>query len=93
LNPVEAVMKENEALDFSVVERVATHAPVSFEELQRLFKDHSWNQLFAATDRLSRKGALAVRRVDRGTYLISLGPQFTIAPEVTQASSSTRTES
>ncbi len=69
-------MGEQEAFEFSVIEQVSSRAPISFDELAQLFKSHTWNQLFAATDRLSRDGALSVRRVDRGTYLISLGPRF-----------------
>ncbi len=69
-------MREQEAFEFSVIEQVSSRAPISFDELAALFKSHTWNRLFAATDRLSREGALAIRRVDRGTYLISLGPRF-----------------
>lgn len=69
-------MEEQDAFEFSVMEQVSSRAPISFDELARLFKSHTWNRLFAATDRLSRDGALAIRRVDRGTYLISLGPRF-----------------
>lgn len=68
-------MQEQEAFDFSVIEQVSSRAPISFDDLARLFKSHTWNRLFAATDRLSREGALAIRRIDRGTYLISLGPR------------------
>ena len=67
-------MDESESFELRVMERVAAHAPVSFEELQRLLNGHTWNQLFAAMDRLSRRGALMIRRVDCGTYLLSLGP-------------------
>jgi len=69
-------MKEHEAFEFSIIERVAIHAPVSLDDLYELFRDHSWNQLFATIDRLSRKGSLAISRVDRQTYMISLGPQL-----------------
>ena len=69
-------MRDSDALDCSVMERVARHAPVSFEELQRLLKDYTWNQLFAAADRLSRNGSLLIRRIDRCTDLISPGPRF-----------------
>ncbi len=69
-------MTESDALEFAIVERVASHAPVSLEDLHRLFNQQSWNRLFAAIDSLSRRGFLTIRRVDRCTYLISLGPQF-----------------
>jgi len=79
---------ERDALDRSVIERVATHAPVSIEALHLIFKDHSWNQLFAAMDRLSRTGALAISRIDRETYLVSLGPRFDAHPHAVEDSSS-----
>lgn len=80
-------MREQDAFEFSVVERVAGHEPITFDELARLFTAHSWNRVFAATDRLSRDGALAIRCVDRGTYLISLGPRFSTPAQDTRASS------
>ena len=69
-------MTDSGALKFAILERVAAGAPLSFEDLQQFFRHHSWNRLFAAVDQLSRKGSLAIRRIDRCTYLISLGPQF-----------------
>ena len=69
-------MTEADALDMAILERVAAHAPMDLETLQRLVRQYSWNCLFAAIDRLSRRGSLTIRRVDRCTYFISLGPQF-----------------
>jgi hypothetical protein len=69
-------MTDRDALELAILERVAAGAPLSLEDLQQFFRHHSWNRSFAAVDKLSRKGSLAIRRIDRCTYLISLGPQF-----------------
>lgn len=69
-------MTDCDALELAILERVAASAPLSLEDLQQFFRHHSWNLLFAAVDQLSRKGSLAIRRIDRCTYHISLGPQF-----------------
>ncbi|HLZ32523.1 MAG TPA: hypothetical protein VKP13_00805 [Nitrospira sp.] len=66
------------AFETAILERVAAQAPVSLEDLQQLFRHDSWNRLFAAIGRLSRTGALAIRRVDRSTYLISPGPRLPV---------------
>jgi hypothetical protein len=69
-------MTNGEALECTVLERLSLQTPVSLEELLDILPGHSWNQLFAAIDSLSRRGAITLRRVDRCTYHISLGPQF-----------------
>ena len=69
-------MTETDALDFAILEQVASHAPLNLEDLRQLFRQQSWNRLFNAIDRLSRRRALTIRRIDRSTYLISLGPRF-----------------
>jgi hypothetical protein len=69
-------MADRDALELAILERVAAGAPLSLEDLQQFFCHHSWNRLFATVDQLSRKGSLAMRRIDRCTYHISLGPQF-----------------
>ena len=48
-------MTEADALDMAILERVAAHAPMDLETLQRLVRQYSWNCLFAAIDRLSRR--------------------------------------
>lgn len=71
-------MTYRDALEFTVLERVALQAPVSLEDLMTTCSGYTWNQLFAAVDALSRRGAITLRRIDRCTYLISLGPQFSV---------------
>ena len=75
-------MTDSDALEFAILDRVAADAPVSLEDLQQIFGHDGWNRLFATIDRLSRMGLLTIRRVDRSTYLISLGPRLPTAPRV-----------
>lgn len=69
-------MSNGEALECAVIERLSLREPVSLEELLQFLPGHSWNQLFAVIDGLSRRGRITLRRVDRCTYHISLSPQF-----------------
>ncbi len=61
----------------AILERVSKRAPVNLEDMTFLLPGCTWNQLFSAIDHLSREGKVALRRVGRCTYLLSLGPQFT----------------
>lgn len=69
-------MRNREALECAVLEQLSLRAPVSLEELLHILPDHSWNQLFAAIDDLTRSEAITLRRIDRCTYHISLSPEF-----------------
>ncbi len=68
-------MTKRDALEFAILKQVLLRGTVSFEDLMRTCSGHTWNQLFAAVDGLSRRGAITLRRIDRCTYLVSLGPQ------------------
>jgi DNA-binding transcriptional regulator PaaX len=61
---------EVEAVILTVLER---QGPIPFEELVQLLPAFTWNQVFAAVDRLSREGNLTLRRPNRATYLLSRG--------------------
>lgn len=65
-------MTESEALAVRVMERVSLHGPVLLEELNRLFPDCTWNQVFATVDRLSREGRLELHYADRCAYIVRL---------------------
>jgi hypothetical protein len=71
-------MTDLDAFAFTILERVAARGPMDLEDLQQLFRHQSWNRLFVAVDQLSRKGSLTIQRIDRCSYLISLGPQFAV---------------
>lgn len=49
-------MTEVEELAFRVLERVSLHGPLQLEELGKLLLACTWNQMFAAVDRLSWEG-------------------------------------
>jgi hypothetical protein len=69
-------MTDLDSLEVAILEGVTTRTSMNLEDLQQFFRHHSWNQLFGAVDQLSRKGSLAIRRIDRCTCLVSLGPKF-----------------
>ncbi len=58
--------------DITILQRMTLEAPLTLDDLQQHFQDFSWNRLFAAIDRMSREGTIALRRLDRRTYLITL---------------------
>ncbi len=60
-------MTESDAVAFGVLERVSIHGPVQLEDLGRLLPHYTWNQMFAAVDRLSREGRLELQHPDRCT--------------------------
>lgn len=65
-------MTESEALAFRVLERVSLHGPILLEGLNRLLPYFTWNQVFAAVDRLSREGRLELRHPDCCVYVVRL---------------------
>jgi hypothetical protein len=65
-------MTEAEALTFRVLEHVSLHGPIQLEELGTLLPSCTWNQMFAAVDRLSREGRLEIHHPDRCTYVVRL---------------------
>ncbi len=67
-------MTAGDAFELALLERISRHAPVNLDQLAAVFPGHTWNQVFAAVDRLSRRDVITLRRVDRHTYLITLGP-------------------
>lgn len=80
----EAMMTDADADDFLILEQVASQSSISLEDLQQGCHRHSWNRLFSAVDRLSRKGSLVIRRIDRRAYIMSLGRPFPNAAAGTQ---------
>lgn len=65
-------MTEADAIAFRVLERISLHGPVHFEDLARLLPLFTWNQMFAAIDRLSREGRVNIHHPDRCTYIVAL---------------------
>ncbi|TKS61549.1 MAG: hypothetical protein EWM72_00297 [Nitrospira sp.] len=65
-------MTEDEELAFGVLERVSLHVPLQLEELGNLLPACTWNQMFAAVDRLSREGRLEIQHPDHSSYVVRL---------------------
>lgn len=59
-------------VESALLAHLSHHSAVSLDQLPAICPDHTWNQLFAAVDRLSRRNAISLRRIDRHTYLITL---------------------
>jgi hypothetical protein len=49
--------------------------PCTFEELVTRLPDYSWNQIFAAVDRISREGTVTLRHPTPFGYLLSVTPR------------------
>ena len=52
----------------------------TLEELNERLPCYSWNQVFAVVDRLSREGAVTLRRPDSFNYVLSLTPRRSAEP-------------
>ncbi len=71
-------MTDTDELESAILDLVTARAPVSLDDVQQCFRHYSWNRLFETIDRLSRKGSLTIRRVDRCTYLLSPSPRLAL---------------
>ena len=67
-------------VESAILEMLQRRGPCSLDELYQGLSDYSWNQVFAAIDRLSRNGHLALRRPGRFDYLVSIGMSSGDAP-------------
>ena len=56
-----------------ILDQVKKIGPCTFENLVLSLPDLSWNQVFAAVDRLSRDGQLTLRQPTRFEYVVSVG--------------------
>ena len=55
----------------AILRELVRLGPCAFDDLVLVLRDYSWNQVFAAVDRLSRQGRLALRRPGRFGFLVS----------------------
>ena len=58
-----------------LVEILERNGPQTLDALGASMPSTSWAQLFLAVDWLSRSGAITLRSIGRGTYLVSLARQ------------------
>jgi len=60
-------------IDVAILNELKRRGPCQLEELERWIPCYGWNQLFAAVDRLSRKGILVLKRPTPFDYIVSIG--------------------
>jgi hypothetical protein len=59
--------------DRAILAVLRERGPCKFDELIYALPGYTWNQVFAAVDRLSREGGLTLQRSSPFGYLVSLG--------------------
>ena len=66
-------MAHTDEIEMAILNELNRRGSCPLEELARRLPGCGWNQLFAAVDRLSRKGILALRRPTPLDYLVAVG--------------------
>ena len=67
-------MFQTDALESAIRLVLARVGTCTLEELNERLPHSSWNQVFAAVDRLSREGTVTLQRPDSSDYRLSLAP-------------------
>ena len=62
------------SVDSVICQEVTSLVSCTFDELVQRLPAYSWAQVFAAVDRLSRQGTVAISRTGCFGYVVSLGP-------------------
>ena len=68
-------MFQTDSLESAIRQELARVGTCTLEELNERLPYHSWNQVFAAVDRLSREGTVILQRPDSSDYILSLAPR------------------
>ena len=76
----EPFVAQSEDVESAILETLERRGPCSLEELYQALSDHSWNQVFATVDHLSRNGRLLLSRPGRFDYQVSIGMSSEDAP-------------
>jgi len=76
----EPFVAQREDVESAILETLERGGPCSLDELYQALSDYSWNQVFAAVDRLSRNGRLLLRRPGRFDYRVSIAMSGANAP-------------
>ena len=71
----EPVQNPVRSIDTDVAEVLEQVGACTIGRICGLLPQYTWNQLFAVVDRLSREGAIVIKRHGRFDYLVSLSPQ------------------
>jgi hypothetical protein len=67
------------SVDSVIYHEVTSLVSCTFEDLLQRLPAYSWAQVFAAVDRLSRKGTLMLSRTSRFGYVLSVGPDHPVS--------------
>ncbi len=67
-------MLQTDSLESAIRLVLARVGTCTLEELNDTLPYYSWNQVFAAVDRLNREGAVTLQRPDSSDYIVSLAP-------------------
>lgn len=67
-------MLQTESLELAIRWELGRIGACSLAELNERLPYYSWNQVFAAIDRLSRNGIVTVQRQDSSDDILSLAP-------------------
>jgi hypothetical protein len=62
-------------IESSIHQQLARAGTCSLDELAALLPGYSWAQVFAAVDRLTREGTVALKHPAPFRYLLSLAPR------------------
>jgi len=65
-------MGQGADIEGDIFQTLVRIGPCAFEDLVRALPSYSWNQVFAAVDRLSREGALRLSHPARCDYQVSI---------------------
>lgn len=71
-------MLQTDALESAIREILARVGICTLEELNERLPYYSWNQMFAAVDRLNREGTVTLQRPGSSGYLVSLAPRRSV---------------
>ena len=67
-------MLQTDSLESAIRLELGRIGPCSLEKLNERLPYYSWNQVFAAVDRLTREGIVTLQRPDSSDYILSLAP-------------------
>ena len=68
-------MLQTDSLESAIRQVLARVGTCTLEELNERLPHYSWNQVFAAVDRLNRQGTVTLQRPDSSDYILSLAPR------------------
>jgi len=79
-------MAQKFLIEAAIHQQLTRAGTCSLDELAALLPSYSWAQVFAAVDRLTREGTVALKHPAPFRYLLSLAPRRSAeAPHVMQS--------